>query len=489
MVNFLKGSKTDAVTDEHHEKNQSALVGEDGGLVDRARLEKRLIRKLDIRFSILVVIYILNYIDRNNVSAARTKGFEDDLSLTGSQYPTVLSILYVGYLLMQIPSNMIVQYTGRPSIYLPVCIILWGMISMCMAVVHEYIGALMVRFFLGFVEAAFFPGALFCLSKWYRKEEYGVRTTVLYCGSLISNAFGPLIAAGILGGMEGIRGYRAWEWLFLIEGAATIFFGFVTMLVLPDFPHNTRGLSNEERSLAELRMTEDFGGKDEDTTTPMQAVVAVLTDYKAWVMALSLTSMVVSLSFNQFFPTLTRTLGYSNTVSLLLCAPPFFFATIVAFVVSRHSDKTGERYFHIMGPLCLGIVGFIIAMSTQVLAARYVALFLMAQSYAGFVCLYAWIPTTFPRPAMKRAIAIAFINAFSQLGNVAGAYIFPSAWGPSYLKSYGICISCFVVCMCGITFHRFTLQRLNKKLDAQDAAGEVNVLSGVEFPRGFRYVL
>lgn len=60
MVNFLKGSKTDAVTDEHHEKNQSALVGEDGGLVDRARLEKRLKRKLDLRFSILIVIYILN---------------------------------------------------------------------------------------------------------------------------------------------------------------------------------------------------------------------------------------------------------------------------------------------------------------------------------------------------------------------------------------------------------------------------------------------
>ena len=76
---------------------------------------------------------------------------------------------------------------------------------------HSFVGALLTRFFLGFVEAAFFPGALFLLSKWYKRSELGVRTAVLSCGSLISNAFGSLIASGILDGMEGKLGHAAWR--------------------------------------------------------------------------------------------------------------------------------------------------------------------------------------------------------------------------------------------------------------------------------------
>jgi predicted MFS family arabinose efflux permease len=139
-----------------------------------------------------------------------------------------------------------------------------------------------------------------------------------------------------------------------------------------------------------------------------------------------------------FFPTLTATLGYNRTDTLLLCAPPWVFATIVAWLVTRHSDRTQERCFHIAIPLALGIVGFIIAMSTMNTAARYVSLFLMAQSYAGFITFLAWISSCIPRPPAKRACALAFINAFSQLGNIAGSYVWPSVWGPTYRYSCGI---------------------------------------------------
>ncbi|KAK4052147.1 hypothetical protein OIV83_002441 [Microbotryomycetes sp. JL201] len=468
-----------------------SIDGENGGFVDRAKLEKRLKLKLDLRFSILIVLYILNYIDRNNVSAARTYGFERDLKLQGNQIDTILSILYVGYMLMQVPSNMIVQKTGRPSLYLPLCTMLWGVISILMITAHNFTGAVLVRFFLGFVEAAFFPGALFLLSSWYKKQELGVRNTLLYCGSLISNAFGPLIAAGILGNMQNKLGRPAWEWLFVIEGSLTGFFAIVACVMLPDFPENSkRGFSAEERALAELRMIEDHGAKNEDDNeSAWTSLKAVLLDTKAWVMTLSLIAMVVGLSFNQFFPQITTTLGYSRTISLLLCAPPFAFATIVAFLVSRHSDKTQERYWHIIGPLCVGIIGFIIAMTTSSFAPRYVSLFLMAQSYAAFTVFYAWISSTFPRPAMRRACALALINCLSQLGNIAGSYVYPSKWGPSYIKSFGIALACFVACMAGLTYHRWTLARDNKSLAEQDERGDANILRGVHFPRGFRYVL
>jgi hypothetical protein len=84
--------------------------------------------------------------------------------------------------------------------------------------------------------------------------------------------------------------------------------------------------------------------------------------------------MVIGLSFNAYFPTLTATLGYNRTITLLLCAPPWGFAAIVAFFVARHSDKVGERYWHIITPLAVGMIGFIIALSTMNTAARYISL-------------------------------------------------------------------------------------------------------------------
>ena len=178
----------------------------------------------------------------------------------------------------------------------------------------------------------------------------------------------------------------------------------------------------------------------------------------------------VGLTFNQFFPTLTRTLNseYSNVTTLLLAAPPFAFAALLAFANSWHSDRVGERYFHILWPMLMGIIGvslhqigkilsgliclqFIIALSTTQTAARYVSLFLMAGSYASFVVFLAWISNTFPRPPMQRAIAIAYINCFSQLGNIAGSYVFPSRWGPTYRKSFGLSLAMFVTTMIGVT--------------------------------------
>ncbi|GAA5868269.1 hypothetical protein JCM8547_002300 [Rhodosporidiobolus lusitaniae] len=463
------------------------------GSEERKRLEKKLVRKLDLRFSIFIVIYILNYIDRNNVSAARTKGLVEDLGLKGREYDTLLSILYVSYILAQIPSNMIVQYTGRPSIWLPSCCIVWGLISTLTGITHNFTGALLCRFFLGFVEAAFFPGALMVLASWYKKNELGLRFTLLYCGSLLSNAFGPLIAAGILGNMEGKLGHPAWRWLFYIEGALTMFVAVIAVPILPDFPHNSRGFTAEELELAQLRMTEDVGAKDDTTIGPWTAFKLAVGDYKLWLVAVTFASLTIGLSFNQFFPQLTRTLGYSNTASLLLCAPPFFFAAICAFITSRHSDKVQERYLHIVCAAVMGIVGFGIAMGTHSFGPRYFSLFLMAGSYAGFVCYLAWISSSFARPAPTRAIAIAFINAFSQLGNVAGAYIFPANWGPSYKNSYAICIGTFGFAIIGCTVHRFNLARLNRKLaerDENEANGvEVEGFPLEKFPRGFRYVL
>jgi len=290
------------------------------------------------------------------------------------------------------------------------------------------------------------------------------------------------MASGILSDMQGVLGHPAWRWLFYIEGALTMFFAIVAIFILPDFPENTRFLTPLEKRLAQRRMLEDVGEVDsEDPGSSFHGFKLAMLDWKVWWMAFALTAQVVGLSFNQYFPTLTKTLGFNNTVTLLLCAPPWAFAVLVTFINARHSDKTRERFFHIAIPLLVGILGFLIALSTMNTAARYISFFLMAQSYAGFVCFYAWMSNTIPRPPSKRAVALAFINAFSQLGNIAGSYAFPTGFGPTYRKSYGICIAMFGVGI-GMSFvQRQYLQGQNKVLAIEEESkGE---------KRGFRYLV
>ncbi|KAI0005089.1 MFS general substrate transporter [Russula compacta] len=452
----------------------------------RLILERRLLRKLDLRMSILVLIYVLNYVDRNNVSAARLEGFEADLHLKGQQFNTLLSILYVGYILMQIPSNLFLNYMGKPSIYLPTCMMLWGAISCLTGAAHNFTGAFLTRFFLGFVEAAFFPGALFLLSKWYKRSELGLRMALLSCGILISNAFGSLIASVILSEIRGNLGHAAWRWLFFVEGILTILVAVIAIFVLPDFPRNShRFLSSEEIRFAELRMREDVGIGDDDETvrkgSRFPGLLEALCDWRVYWLALALASLVVSLSFNAFFPTLTATLGYSPTVTLLLCAPPWIFATVMAFAVSRHSDVTEERFFHIVIPLFVGIIGFVIAISTMRLVARYFALFLMAQSYSGFICFLTWTSNTFARTPSKRAVALAFINAFSQLGNIAGSYVWQKSWGPTYVRSYVICVSTNGLCIAMCFIFRQVLSKENKRLEQHDLSANRSRRPGYRF--------
>ncbi|PFH48472.1 hypothetical protein AMATHDRAFT_76716 [Amanita thiersii Skay4041] len=448
-----------------------------GGTDARKALERRLLLKIDLRMSVLVVIYILNYIDRTTASNARLKDFEADLGLKGQQFATLLSILYVGYTLMQVPSNMFMSHIARPSIYLCICMALWGVVTCLTA--YSFVGALLTQFFLGFIQAAFFPGALFLLTKWYKQKELGLRTAMLFCGNIISVSFGSLIASGILDTFQGKLGRAGWRWLFFIEGAITVSVALAAIFVLPDFPATDRYLTPQERALAIRRIEEDMGvieGVDGSTTNGFRLA---FTDWKVWWLGLALTLQVIAISFNAYFPTITATLGYNPTVSLLLVAPPFIFATFTSFLISWHSDKVGERFYHFAFSMALGIVGFIISISTMQIAARYVAMFFMTQTYAAFIVFITWISNSIS-PSSKRAVALALINTFSQLGNISGSYIWPTNWGPTYRNSYIICIIGSSLCIAMCWWFRRCLILLNSELDKEGEGG---------FKKGFRYML
>lgn len=175
------------------------------------------------------------------------------------------------------------------------------------------------------------------------------------------------------------------------------------------------------------------------------------------------------------------TLGYSRNVTLLLTCPIWVFAWLVVLFNAMHADKTGERFLQCVSrcpqctsnsntssrsvaiPLLVGIVGFIIASVTTNLGARFFALFIMASSYGGFVVILPWISNSVPE-AYKRASAISWVNCVSQLGNIAGGYVWNSKWGPSYWRSNTICACSALVGIASALALRQLLQRRNHAL-------------------------
>ncbi|KAL0574877.1 hypothetical protein V5O48_007089 [Marasmius crinis-equi] len=531
--------ETSRAPDGHYEL-EDALP--EPGSPERIAAERRLVRKLDMRvLPTIIVIYIMNYIDRNGITTARLQGLEHDLQLTEIQYSVILSILYATYCPAQIPSNMILNYVTRPSLYIGACVVGWGLTSAMTGVTHNFAGILTCRIFIGLPEAAFYPGAIYLLSRWYTKKELAFRSAILYGGLLISNAFGSLMAAGILANMEGKRGIRAWRWLFFIEGAITMFIGFCAMWLLPDYPNNTRWISASDRRLAQARLADDAGEADQDnasdsqviphprivplslsvSNSPLYGLKLALADPKVLIFAIMTTAQLLGLSFINFFPTLTQTLGFSTTITLVLAAPPWLVATVVCCLSAWHAgkciglceccarvmivrDRTGERYFHIAGWWWGVILGFIISLSTANTAARYVSLFLMACGYVGFAINLVWVSNITPRPPAKRAAALAIVNGCGNLGNLIGSFVWKAEWGPGYHQSMIISLASLVLSSVLALIIRQMLIRDNKKLDEDEKAAldgadrtrveEAAKLEGITFEqamerrKGFRYL-
>ncbi|KAJ3982629.1 major facilitator superfamily domain-containing protein [Lentinula detonsa] len=513
------------------EQANPALFEEDPlppeGSTERILAERRLVKKLDRRvLPTIVLIFIMNYIDRNAVTTARLKGLEQDLHLSDLQYNVVLSILYVSYCPAQIPSNMALNWITRPSLYIGTCVVIWGLISTLTGITQSYGGILAVRLCIGIPESAFYPGgirkAIYLLSRWYTKKELAFRSAILYGGLLISNAFGALMAAGILANMEGKLGIRAWRWVFFIEGSITMFIGLNAMWLLPDYPVNTQWVSSKERRLAQARLADDAGEADRDSAgdSPLKGLLMAIQDPKVWVFAIMNTAQLLGLSFVNFFPTLTSTLGFNTTVSLLLAAPPWILSTITCCLNAWHAgldflygsqlgsdsipDRTGGRFFHQSAWWWGVMIGFIISLSTNNNGARYFSMFLMACGYGGFAMTLVWVSSTFPRPPAKRAAIIGIVNGIGNIGNLMGSYTWKAEWGPDYHQSMIISFVALGVSTILSLLLRQWVIRDNKKLDEDEKRAlteasrarveEAARLEGITFDqamqrrKGFRYL-
>ncbi|KAJ5007386.1 MFS transporter prlL [Colletotrichum sp. SAR 10_99] len=304
-------------------------------------------------------LYLLNFLDRSNLAQARQGTLEADLGMSGTDFNLATSIFFVGYLLMQLPSNLLLTRV-RPSFYLASSCCLWGVVSTCNAGAKTFTHLVVIRFFLGFVEAPFFPGAVFLMSSWYTRAELTRRIAYLYAGNALANMFGGLLGAAILGNLEGDLGHA------------------VAMWILPDYPHTTKWLSEEERAYAAWRLIEDIQEADTYHEQSMWGGVKMaVRDYRLYIFILMQHLSLVTQTFQYFFPTIVGTLGYGKINTLWLTAPCWAATFLISVCVTYSSSKTRDRSLHIFCLTLLSGVGNAIATGSSVVGVRYFAMFLM----------------------------------------------------------------------------------------------------------------
>ncbi|KIW69081.1 hypothetical protein PV04_04979 [Phialophora macrospora] len=436
--------------------------------------EKKLVRKLDMTLMPTVwVLYLFNYLDRNNIAQARLNSFEDDLKLTGNNFNVAVSILNVGYMLAQLPSNMILTRV-RPSLYLPLCAAVWSCVSGSTAGTHSFGGLIAVRFVLGIVEAPFFPGAFYVLSCWYTRKELALRTAILYSGLVLATAFSGLIAAGIFAGLDGAAGLAGWRWLFIIESSASFVAALIAMLLLPDYPESKTGsarwlFDEAEREFAIQRMRRDRVSLPEADRSVWHGLKLAATDYRTWIFVLMLCANHTAYGFNNFFPTIMKgfNLG-STTITLVLTAPPYLVGAAVSFFVAFSSDRRRERGFHIAVPMAVATTGFIISVATLNVPARYFASFLYTSGcFSANAMVYSWAAGTLNQTPEKRACATAMVNLLSQFGNIWSPYFFPKSDGPRYLMAMLLMMAFSILSIACSMVLKLVLKRANNKIKLQ----------------------
>ncbi|OIW25773.1 putative pantothenate transporter [Coniochaeta ligniaria NRRL 30616] len=431
-----------------------------------AQLNKKLVRKIDlVILPTIGILYILNYIDRQNLAAAKLQGIMEDLNMTTQQFATSVSILFVGYLPFQIPSNLLITKFSRPGMYICVAVVIWGAISAATAAVKTYGQLLAVRSILGVVEAVFFPGAIYYLSAWYTKTELGKRIAALYIAQQFGNAFGGLLAAAILQ-LDGSHGIAGWRWLFIVEGVVTIGVGTICALIMPEFPHNSRFLSQTQRDLAVWRIESEAGaaeGREQESV--LKGFAKALTDPKLLLLIFCNMMSQGQGSIANFFPTIVASLGYSRTISLLLTAPPYILAGIVYYFLMFWSDKKNMVYLPIMVCIAISCGMYIIPMATVNVGARYFSMMILPFASVGpQLLLYKAINLHLARPVSKRAAASALVNAIGGTSNIWASYLYYAP--PHFFAAFGALMGCAMLFAVAITVYRWLVLRDNKRLDS-----------------------
>ena len=362
----------------------------------------------------LVLCYAVNFLDRVNVGYAAL-AMNADLGLTPAIYGAAAGIFFAGYILFEVPSNLALQRFGA-RIWIARIMISWGLIAIAMALVTGATGFYVMRFLLGVAEAGFFPGIILYLTYWFPARERARIVSLFMAAVPIATMVGGPVSGALLE-MHGFLGLKGWQWLFIIEGLPAVALGVITLRFLDDGPDQAGWLNIDERkALARTLSAEAKAAGAVGYTELGQA----LTRPRVLALGLLYFCIVIGLYGISFWmPLVLQTYGLSPLKIGFATAIPFFFAAIAMVLWGAHSDRTGERIWHVVLPLLVAGAAFAWSAATLPLALILVALTLAtAGTYAAIGTFWS-LPTSI-LAGTGAAAGLALINSLGNAGGLVG---------------------------------------------------------------------
>jgi ACS family tartrate transporter-like MFS transporter len=380
--------------------------------------QRQIILKVSWRLMPLIVIcYLINYIDRTNVSFAALT-MNKDLGLSAYLYGLGAGIFFFGYAAFEVPSNIVLQRVGA-RLWIARIMITWGIISGLMAVATGPVSFLVLRFLLGVAEAGFFPGMIYYLTLWFPAALRARSISILYIAIPASNMIASIVSGAILG-MDGMLGLKGWQWVFIIEAIPAVLLAFVVLRLLTDRPAVADWLSREERDWLEGELqAERTRVESAGRLTMLQA----LCDWRVLVLsAIYLTSVTAGYGVVFFLPQIVKGLGLSNLATGFVTAIPYAVGTIGLVLWGYSSDRFKERRWHLIISTTLAAVGLFLA---GYVGQSFWAIAAMCLFTFG---VYGSRPTFWPLPSVfltgsAAAVGMALINSIGNLGGYFGPQI------------------------------------------------------------------
>jgi MFS family permease len=401
----------------------------------------------------LFMCYIFAYVDRVNVGFAGLD-MKKDLGMTDAVFGYGSGIFFIGYLLFQVPCNMALQKIGA-RLWLGPIMIVWGLVSACTMFVHGTYDFYGIRFLLGIVESGFFPGVILYLTFWfngrYRAQMVAVFMTAIPLSGFI---FGP-ISGWLMKRLDNVGGLHGWQWLFVLEAIPSILAGAASMIFLDDGPGKAKWLDDVERTLICQRLDEDEAHK--------KATVGGRSSFiQGFHIALFCLIYFGSVSGNyglQFWlPQIIKNTMTTDQFRIgLLSMIPWGFTTIAMVLIGRHSDRTGERSYHIALSVAAGGVG--LAVSAIPGISGVVGLIALSVACAGVVSASSsfWALPTLYLSGTAAAAGIAIINSIGNLGGQFGPAIIgfiSTRFHSTAIAMVTLAVFCWLSALINVAFFR-----------------------------------
>lgn len=348
----------------------------------------------------------------------------EDLDLArGTRFNWALSIFYIVYLLVEVPSNIILKKVGA-RFYLPFLVFGFGIVTLCMAFVTTYPGLLGARAVLGIFEGGAFPGIAFYLSSFYKREELLFRVGIFVSAASIAGAFGGLLATGLSRipewGTETMR-IGTWRNIFFFEGIVTIIVAIAAPLWLPSSPETSKFLNEREKFIARQRLLREQREKPQETVEFRHVKRAFLCIHN-YTCALGFFLINITVQgLSVFMPAILNDLGWESTKAQLLTVPPYVAACLIAIAIAYVSDKTKQRGIYLAVFSLAAITGFALLRWHDGANVRYMAIFFVTTgAFPGGPAFLSWaMNSTCPPTNSYRHVSN--INAFSCLDSGGSA--------------------------------------------------------------------